>query len=181
MDRRRDALRSAAAFVLGAARLPSELERPDAVVTCGDLRVAPGADNVVPSHAACRLDFRDPDVHGLYELRESVVALARRCADDHDTTVDVDWSHLAHPVSMDAGLQSLIGTVTDRLGFRSTPLPSRAGHDAQKVAAVAPTAMVFVPSREGRSHCPEEHTDPEQLARGADVLANCVADLAGSE
>ena len=181
MDRRRDALRSAAAFVLGAARLPAELKRPDAVVTCGELRVAPGADNVVPSHAACRLDFRDPDIHGLLELRESVVTLARRCAADHETTVDVDWSHLADPVSMDDDLQTLIGTVADQLGYRSTALPSRAGHDAQKIARVAPTAMVFVPSRDGRSHCPEEHTDPEQLARGADVLANAVAALAGPE
>jgi acetylornithine deacetylase/succinyl-diaminopimelate desuccinylase-like protein len=60
------------------------------------------------------------------------------------------------------------------------PLPSRAGHDAQKIASVAPTAMLFVPSRGGRSHCPEEYTDPQQLARGADVLATAVAELAGS-
>jgi beta-ureidopropionase / N-carbamoyl-L-amino-acid hydrolase len=111
-------------------------------------------------------------------MRDAVVALARRCAATHDTTVELQWAHLADPVFMDTHLQDLVETSCDQLGYRSMPLPSRAGHDAQKIAAVAPTAMMFVPSREGRSHCPEEHTDPEQLARGTDVLATAVARLA---
>jgi len=180
MDRRRDALRAAAAFVLGLPRLPEQLERPDAVVTCGNVRVAPGADNIVPSEAVCRLDFRDPESHGLESLRDAVVAAGHRCAVEHDTAVDFHWAHLADPVFMDADLQELVASVSDRLGLRSMPLPSRAGHDAQKIATVAPTAMVFVPSKDGRSHCPEEYTDPEQLARGADVLVNAVAELAAS-
>jgi beta-ureidopropionase / N-carbamoyl-L-amino-acid hydrolase len=180
MDRRRDALRSAAAFVLGLPRLPEQLGRPDAVVTCGNVRVAPGADNIVPSEVVCRLDFRDPESHGLESLREAVVAAGHRCAAEHDTTVDFHWAHLADPVFMDADLQELVASVSDRLGLRSMPLPSRAGHDAQKIATVAPTAMLFVPSKDGRSHCPEEYTDPEQLARGADVLVNALAELAAS-
>src|SRR5262245_7958263 len=155
MDRRRDALRSAAAFVLGLPRLPAELGRADAVVTCGDVRVAPGADNIVPSEAVCRLDFRDPESHGLESLRHAVVAAGQRSATEHETTVDFQWAHLADPVFMDADLQQLVASVSDQLGFRSMPLPSRAGHDAQKIATVAPTAMVFVPSKDGRSHCPE--------------------------
>jgi beta-ureidopropionase / N-carbamoyl-L-amino-acid hydrolase len=179
MDRRRDALRAAAAFVLGLPELPSQVRRPDAVVTCGDVRVSPGADNVVPSQAVCRLDFRDPDSQGLSDLRDAVVTLAHRCADEHDTTARLQWAHLADPVFMDSDLQELVKTGCEQLGYRSMPLPSRAGHDAQKIAAVAPTAMLFVPSRDGRSHCPEEYTTPEQLARGADVLATAVAELAG--
>ena len=180
MDRRRDALRAAAAFVLGLPALPSQAGRPDSVVTCGDLRVAPGADNVVPGQAVCRLDFRDPESQGLSDLRDGVVALARRCAKEHDTSVELDWAHVADPVFLDADLQELIEASCAQLGYGSMPLPSRAGHDAQKIATVAPTAMMFVPSQGGRSHCPEEYTDPEQLARGADVLATAVAELAGS-
>jgi len=180
MDRRRDAARSAAAFVLGLPRLPAELGRTDAVVTCGDIRVAPGADNIVPSEAVCRLDFRDPESDGLESLRAAVVAAGQRSAAEHDTTVDFQWAHLADPVFMDADLQQLVSAVSDRLGLQAMPLPSRAGHDAQKIAMVAPTAMVFVPSKDGRSHCPEEYTAPEQLARGADVLVNVLAELATS-
>jgi beta-ureidopropionase / N-carbamoyl-L-amino-acid hydrolase len=180
MHLRRDALRSAAAFVVGLPELPSQAGRPDSVVTCGDLRVAPGADNVVPGEAVCRLDFRDPDLQGLTELRDAVVSLAHRCAHEHDTSVELEWEHLADPVFMDADLQKLVMASCDQLGYRSMPLPSRAGHDAQKIATVAPTAMLFVPSRGGRSHCPEEYTDPQQLARGADVLATAVAELAGA-
>jgi beta-ureidopropionase / N-carbamoyl-L-amino-acid hydrolase len=180
MDRRRDALRSAAAFVSGLPGLPARLGRADAVVTCGNLRVAPGADNIVPSEAVCRLDFRDPESHGLESLREAVIAAGNRSAAEHNTTVDFQWAHLADPVFMDGGLQQLVASVSDQLGFRSLPLPSRAGHDAQKIATVAPTAMVFVPSKDGRSHCPEEYTAPEQLTRGADVLVNALAELAAS-
>jgi len=180
MDRRRDALRSASAFVVGLPRLPAQLGLPDAVVTCGDVRVAPGADNIVPSQAVCRLDFRDPQSRGLEDLRDAVVESGRRCAAEHDTTVDFRWAHLADPVFMDAELQRLVGSVSDRLGYTSLPLPSRAGHDAQKIATVAPSGMVFVPSKDGRSHCPEEYTDPDQLARGADVLVNALAELAAS-
>lgn len=180
MDRRCDALQAAAAFVVGLRRLPNDLRRPDAVVTCGDVRVAPGADNVVPSHATCRLDFRDPESQGLASLCDAVMASARRCADDHDATVNFRWAHLADPVVMDQELQELLARVCGQVGYRSMALPSRAGHDAQKIAAVAPTAMIFVPSRDGRSHCPEEYTAPEQLARGADVLLNALAELAGA-
>ena len=180
MDRRRDAVRSAGAFVLGLPRLPAELGRTDAVVTCGDIRDAPGADNIVPCEAVCRLDFRDPDSQGLESLRDAVVAAGQRSAAEHDTAVEFQWAHLADPVFMDAELQKLVASVSDRLDLRSMPLPSRAGHDAQKIAMVAPTAMVFVPSKDGRSHCPEEYTAPERLARGADVLVNALAELATS-
>jgi beta-ureidopropionase / N-carbamoyl-L-amino-acid hydrolase len=180
MDQRRDALRAAAAFVVALPGLPAQAGRPDAVVTCGDVRVAPGADNIVPSEAVCRLDFRDPDGQGLSELRDAVVATAHRCAAEHNTTAELHWAHLADPVAMDPGLQRLVASLSERLGYRSMAVASRAGHDAQKIAAVAPTAMLFVPSKDGRSHCPEEYTEPEQLARGADVLANAVAHLAAS-
>jgi N-carbamoyl-L-amino-acid hydrolase len=58
-------------------------------------------------------------------------------------------------------------------------LPSGAGHDAQMLARVCPTGMVFVPSRGGVSHNPAEFTEPEHLAAGAQVLAEVMAELAG--
>lgn len=58
-------------------------------------------------------------------------------------------------------------------------LPSGAGHDAQMLARVCPTGMVFVPSRGGVSHNPAEHTDPEHLAAGTEVLLDVLVELAG--
>jgi N-carbamoyl-L-amino-acid hydrolase len=180
MGRRRDALRAAAAFVLALPRLPSETGRDDAVLTVGNLLVSPGADNIVPGEAVCRLDFRDADSGGLAVLRDAVVAAAQECASEHDATVELAWDRTAEPVAMDTGLQELVARTADRLGYTHLTLPSRAGHDAQKIAALAPAGMVFVPSREGRSHSPDEYTDPEQLTRGADVLVNVVAELAAA-
>ena len=63
-----------------------------------------------------------------------------------------------------------VGAVADRLGHTVQSLPSGAGHDAQMLARVCPTGMIFVPSRNGISHNPAEHTDPADLVAGCDVL-----------
>lgn len=178
MDARQDALRAAAAFVLRIAELPGEIGRPNAVATCGNVHVSPGADNIVPSDAVCRLDVRDADQAGLADLQAAVIAAARQCATDADVTAQIRWNHQTDPVAMDDGLQQLIGHVSTGLGHKQLALPSRAAHDAQNVAVLAPAGMIFVPSLEGRSHCPEEYTDPDQVARGADVLLGVVAERA---
>jgi beta-ureidopropionase / N-carbamoyl-L-amino-acid hydrolase len=72
----------------------------------------------------------------------------------------------------------VIADAADGLGLSRIDLPSGAGHDSQNMAHLAPTGMIFVPSRDGRSHCPEEYTDPEQLVRGADVLLTTLLTLA---
>ena len=64
------------------------------------------------------------------------------------------------------------------LGYSTAALPSGAGHDAQNLARLAPTGMIFVPSRGGRSHCPDEDTDWPDITNGANVLLNTLAELA---
>ncbi|MGH3098892.1 MAG: Zn-dependent hydrolase [Streptosporangiales bacterium] len=177
MDRRRDALQVAAAFVCDLARIPANVERPEATATCGNLHVLPGADNIVPATATCRLDLRDPEPGGVSALEDAVIALAHETAARYAVTVDYERDHLTHPVDLDPALQDLLAARASKLGYDHFRLPSGAGHDAQNVATIAPAAMVFVPSKDGRSHCPEEYTSHEQLACGADVLLNAVAEL----
>jgi N-carbamoyl-L-amino-acid hydrolase len=71
-----------------------------------------------------------------------------------------------------------IAEVARRLGHSCRPITSGAGHDAQMMARLAPTAMVFVPSVRGISHNPAEHTAPEHLKAGADVLLHTLLELA---
>jgi N-carbamoyl-L-amino-acid hydrolase len=82
------------------------------------------------------------------------------------------------PVAASPVLRAAISRSADELDFDHVTLPSGAGHDAQIVASIAPIGMIFVPSRNGVSHCPEEDTDPADLVAGAQVLLRTAARLA---
>ena len=79
-------------------------------------------------------------------------------------------------VRSDATLLAAIDAAAATLGHRTLSLPSGAGHDAQVMAAIAPVAMIFVPSEHGVSHAPVERTDPEHLVAGAEVLLHALLD-----
>jgi beta-ureidopropionase / N-carbamoyl-L-amino-acid hydrolase len=81
-------------------------------------------------------------------------------------------------VPLDAGLQAAIEAAAADLGLSSRRLASGAGHDSQRIATLAPTGMLFVPSRDGRSHSPAEHTDWADCEAGANVLLHVLAELA---
>lgn len=78
---------------------------------------------------------------------------------------------------MDTALKQLLSDTAKELHLPAASLPSGAGHDAMNFASLCPTAMIFVPSRGGRSHCPEEWTDYQQIADGADVLLHTLLKL----
>jgi len=80
-------------------------------------------------------------------------------------------------VLFDKGVADLIARTAQRLGHSCRPMTSGAGHDAQMIARIAPTAMIFVPSIKGISHNPAEDTKPEHLAAGADVLLHTLIEL----
>jgi acetylornithine deacetylase/succinyl-diaminopimelate desuccinylase-like protein len=172
-------LRAAAEFL---TRLPSiaAAASPSAVVTCGQISVEPGGANVVPEKAVVRLDFRAPERATVAELRSRLMWHARDTAELHD--VEVDWlgETLVDPVAMNPAIRTAICAAADGLGVSRGDLPSGAGHDAQNMAVIAPAGMIFVPSRDGRSHSPLEYTDPDFLVRGADVLLRTLLHLAAA-
>lgn len=177
MTRRRDPLLAAAELLV---RLPGVAAAVDAaaVATCGRIQVEPGGANVVPRLASLVLDFRHPERGRLDELGRALAAAAAEAAAQHD--VELDWRPdvPVDPVPLDADLRAVIRRSADELGHSWTDMPSGAGHDAQNLAHLAPTAMIFVPSRDGRSHSPEEHTDFDAIERGANVLLRTLVRLA---
>ena len=80
-------------------------------------------------------------------------------------------------VGCDHGVQNAIAAVSEERGYPARSMPSGAGHDAQIVAALGPVGMIFVPSAGGRSHCPEESTDPADLVLGAEILLSTLLKL----
>ena len=177
MDLRRDAAYAAAEVATYVRRLARELGGHQ-VGTVGRLDLHPDLVNVVAARAVLTVDLRNTEEAVLAEaegrLREFVADLA--AAEDVETA----WRRLARfePVAFDEDVIGRVEQAAARRGHSVMRLPSGAGHDAQMLARVCPTGMVFVPSRAGVSHNPAEYTSPEHLAAGTQVLADVMLELA---
>lgn len=177
MDLRRDALQGAARMALEITRLVEQEGRP-AVLTLGMWEVKPGAVNVVPDEVSFSLDLRHPDEQVKQRLATAIWARCQALAQERELAVAREILNDSLPSNMDTTLQSALIYAADTCGASWKAMPSGAGHDSQEMARRVPTAMLFVPSVEGRSHSPAEYTTPEDAQRGATVLATALHQLA---
>jgi N-carbamoyl-L-amino-acid hydrolase len=99
-------------------------------------------------------------------------------ADRHRLEVAYHRESITDPVRLDERMQQLVESAAARLGLRALRMPSGAGHDAQNLAKLAPTGMIFVPSVAGRSHSPAELTRWKEVENGGNVLLAAVHQLA---
>lgn len=170
MDDRKDALVAAAKAVLAVER--EGCGAPvHAVATAGNLLVDPGADNVVPGRTHLTAEFRSVDREWLSGVRGRVTAEIARLAAENGVEAMLDWAADNDVVPMAESVQNLAGAAADGLGLPWMAFPSGAGHDAAHLAARCPAGMIFVPSHDGRSHCPEEWTERTDVTAGVHVLA----------
>lgn len=181
MHLRRDAARGAATFLDRLPEFPVRARRAGAVATCGRISLSPAAANVVPARATVQLDFRDVTTEGLDLLEEMIVVEAGACAVRHGLSAEYHRESTTPPARLDQTVAGVIGAAAERLGLATLELPSGAGHDAQVISALAPTGMIFVPSKDGRSHSAWEWTSWDDVASGADVLLETLLDLAGAK
>ena len=180
MSMRRDAGQAAAEIVTYVRRLAHELGGHQ-VATVGRLDLHPDLVNVIPGRAVLTVDLRNTDAAA---LADAEAALADFCGElERKEGVEISSRSLARfdPVTFDPDTVLLVEQTAERLGYSVHRLPSGAGHDAQMMARVCPAAMVFTPSRGGISHNPAEHTDPEHLEAGANVLLQVLLELAERE
>ncbi|MBM3556267.1 MAG: M20 family metallo-hydrolase, partial [Alphaproteobacteria bacterium] len=133
--------------------------------------------NVVPGETRLRAEIRDVDGTRLAALAAEVPRLAAVAAKAVGVAAEVETLHRTAPAPMNEALATMIEDAARQRNLATIRLPSGAGHDAQNFAALVPTAMIFVPSVGGRSHCPEETTDEADLAAGVDVLEAVVRRL----
>jgi len=149
------------------------------VCTVGRVEFHPNLVNVVPASVAMTLDVRNTDEALLVAAEDAITAeVERLCAAEH---VEASWRRLTRfePVIFDRAVIDLVAGVAREQGHSVMELPSGAGHDAQMIARMCPTAMIFVQSHRGISHNPAEHTDRDDLIAGADVLLHVMLRLAG--
>ncbi len=178
MALRRDAGLAAArtnAFAAERALALSAAGRGHFVATAGVIEVEPNAANVIPGRARVVLDIRAED-HSLAnsfiaELDRETTAIAAACRVERSRYVLLSNTT---PAICDAHLRGLLAQAADGLGLSAIPLASGAGHDAAFVSRIAPSAMLFIPCRGGKSHAPEEWAEPNAIAAGAAVLLETV-------
>ena len=169
--------RSVAARLNGRAEAEGRDDRQ--VATVGRLDLHPDLVNVVAGSATMTVDLRNTDEGLLREAEADVAAFVADLAADEGVVVADRTLARFEPVAFDDRVVDIVADTAERLGHTVRRMPSGAGHDAQMLARVCPTGMVFVPSRDGISHNPAEHTDPDDLVAGADVLLQAIMALDG--
>lgn len=177
MADRRDALE---AFTRIAAALYERIGRHDEAVkfTIGRLQVEPNAPSVVPERVTLRIDLRHPDNAVLGQLGQRLAdlceSLAAPCSARVTPLVDAPSN------GFDPALQQAIARAAARIGVPHMPILSAAGHDARHMAPLCPSAMIFIPCRDGVSHAEHEWAEPAHVAAGADVLLDVLLPWVGA-
>lgn len=149
--------------------------------TVGHLAAFPGLPSVVPDRAELTVDLRNPDDERMAEAERDLASFLEGLPGlQPGPGLRVETQRMAktHHVPFDGRIQDTIADVATDLGPKDVRLMSGAGHDAQEMAAITPTAMVFVRGQyDGISHNPREYSTPEDCAAGITVLANTVLRL----
>lgn len=179
MPGRKDALCGAAEIILAVETAARGSTSPDAVGTTGVCRVYPGAINSIPDRVTLEIDIRDIDLaardRAVTQVREAIDTTAeRRGLKATVETLYADPPASCGPVVIEA---AQAGCRELELPFKL--MPSRAYHDSLFMAHECPTAMIFIPCRNGVSHRPDEYSSPDDIRRGVEVLALTLARLAG--
>ena len=177
MSMRRDAGLAAGEIVVAVRRIATEMGGTQ-VGTVGALRLHPNLVNVVAATARLIVDLRNTDDEDLQTAERRLLGELKRIAEAEGVDIDTKWVARFEPVVFDPRVVSLVESTAESLGLSVQRMPSGAGHDAQILAEACPAGMVFVPSVKGISHNPAEHTEPDDLVAGANVLLNTVVALA---
>jgi len=176
---RHDAGLVAAHVVVEARRMCDSGDYGQLRATVGNLDLGEGQTNVIPHHAVLTVDLRNPDDELMTRAEKDLAEYVDGLAQAHGVTVE--WERMAKTavIPFDPGVQALLEATADDLGLGYVRAMSGAGHDAQEIAAICPTAMVFVRGEHGGiSHTPREYSTPQACGDGTDVLANAILRLA---
>ena len=178
LDMRRDACLGAAEMIVFLNRLATDTD--DLVkMTVGTLKINPNSISTIPGQAYFTIDCRHPDWAILRSLRTRVERGLAEIAGNHALGLEFRILIEKQPVRFDQNIVSIIEQATKKLAYPHKRMLSGAGHDAMNIADRAPTAMIFIPCKNGISHNEAESASPSDVAAGANVLLHAVIELAG--
>ena len=180
MTLRKDPGYVAAACAAFIRELAVDLGHPQ-VATCGRMQFTPNLVNVVPASAWFTVDLRNTDEATLQEAERRFADFLASTAEAEGCTFEVETLARFEPVIFDPAVVDLVANTATGLGHSVKRMPSGAGHDAQMMARVCPTAMIFTNSKDGLSHNPLEYTASADLEAGANVLLHTLVALAAAD
>jgi N-carbamoyl-L-amino-acid hydrolase len=178
MELRKDALLAAAKLVLEVNRI-ARSQAPHGRGTVGFMQVAPNSRNVIPGEVKFSVDFRHPTDDGLKAMERELRDACARVGDECRVTAKAEEVVYFPPCRFDPECVAAVRAGARAADYSSLEIVSGAGHDAVYVARVAPTAMIFVPCKDGISHNEIEDAKPGDLAAGCNVLLHAMLARAG--
>lgn len=170
MANRADALTAASEIVLAAEALATDPQHRGTRATVGRLDVLPGSITTIPGRVRMAVDIRDTDADRQRATAAELVRRTRAICDRRGIDFDVELLGDASPVLLPSWVRDVLAATADQVGTPYRTLTSGASHDAQMINHIVPTGMLFVPSRAGLSHVPDEWTDEADIHVGVRVL-----------
>jgi len=177
MERRRDALVAAAEVILGVEGVCRERGLNNIVGTVGRLCIRPNAENIIPGYVELIAEIRSIFSDAITEAWRELNAHIQRIEARRGTKVEIEIIYDSVPAQMDQTIVEALERACQQLGVPYLKLPSLAGHDAGHLASITRAGMVFVPSRDGKSHCPEEWSDIKDITVAGEVMLEALLDL----
>ena len=170
MNLRKDALTAAANLITKIEKIATSFTEPF-VATVGKINVSPGAVNVIPGKVEMVLEMRDLEQDKIDLAIEKFKTEAKKI---ENAKIVFNKMIQKPPVETDNKIQNIIEKACNDNNISYKFMASGAGHDAKEIARKIPSGMIFVPSKDGKSHCPEEWTNWDDIYRGVEVLLNTI-------
>lgn len=170
MDLRRDAFQGLALVGQALAGIITAVGTDQSRLTIGRVELAPNVAHTIAGEARFTIIGRDADDRVMRDLAHGCRAAIEAAAEAHGLGFTIEPQSWLPPTRLDAGVHAVLQETAADLGLPAMTLPSGAGHDAQMFAALVPAGLIFVPSRAGISHAPEEWTDGPAIEAGATLL-----------
>jgi ureidoglycolate amidohydrolase len=177
MPDRKDALCAAAELILAVENAARSSGAADTVATVGVCEVFPGAVNSIPSRVRVALDIRDTDLSRRDGVMQVIERASQNTAAKRGVSIQSELLNADAPADCAPEVRAALADSCRKHGFPFLEMVSRAYHDSLFISRIAPTGMLFIPCRNGYSHRPDEYAAPEDIARGALVLAETLAKL----
>jgi N-carbamoyl-L-amino-acid hydrolase len=178
MPLRRDALSTLAEVVLAIEKIVAS-HGPNVVGTIGEVTIANPSRNVIPGEIAFTIDIRSPEAAIMDALDRDIRAAAKEIAQRRRVDIAIDQIWRKPPTIFDKTLVDAVESATRELGYSNRRITSGAGHDACNLAGVVPSAMIFVPCKDGISHNELEDATQADCSAGANTLLHAVLAVAG--
>ena len=177
MEDRKDALTAASEMIIALEGICRDYPVNEVVGTVGKMVVQPNATNIIPSEVTFSIEIRGKSEQEIKEVVESWSKKVEELTNKRPVNITRKVLLDQDPSLMDKSIIDAMEKQSQLLGYPSMHLGSMAGHDATHLASITRSGMLFVPSIDGKSHCPEENSHLEDIEKVANVLLNTILEL----